>query len=204
MSDHADILFWYNTAKRLAVERRPRRDSYEASLTIEERTNLYARILAGTPLDQVQTDCPKWKNGLAVSLKVIFNISSALRKSVAIDQRLQRLLSEMEETAALVQRLRNQCSTGQNRDRLDAVIGLMGDAAVQMAAGGQVDKTLIGVAGLLLKRQDQVDNKAKFDADLAGDLDKALAAVSEEMKDAPDALALIKAGFEKFREAKAA
>lgn len=59
-------------------------------------------------------------------------------------------------------------------------------------------------AELALKERDLELKKHKLEFDLANDIDKIILAVTEQMRDYPEALALIKSGFTKFREQQSA
>jgi len=151
-----------------------RSDSYEASLTDEQREALY--LLLSDPklsLKQVSLAAAAWRggewDGEQPSIGTIGNIATRIRT--------EEQLLEVEATAKMLEAVHAKLAGRSDEATLDAAMELIGQEVIQKTLMKDDPKNRTAAARLMLKRADQrrFDRRMKFLEDQADKTKKVLA-----------------------------
>ena len=141
-----------------------RSDSYEATLTPQQREQLYAWLLdPGLPQEEVCRRTPPWPSGKRAGRKP----SEAALSNIGRRVRLEATLDELEAAAAvrqaaMVKLLQEAAPDGIHEDTVNLIMQLVGQEVIQKTLSRMDPGSRTAAAGLMLKRSDQGLDRAKF------------------------------------------
>jgi hypothetical protein len=148
---------------------KPRPDSYEATLSQEQREDLHALLSQpDLSLAAVRLLCPKWsrgpRDGSLPSIRALSEIGARLRR--------ERMLLDVDATAKLMEAVRSQVklrrkelASGESiEETLDLVCDVVGQEVLQKTVEGADPKNRTAALRALLKRADQkiLDRRVKL------------------------------------------
>lgn len=138
---------------------KPRSDSYEESLSEEKCEQLHALLSdSSLSLMQLRELVPVWgsgpRDGSKPSIASLSAIAARLRRDMTIDR--------VEDAARMMEQVHVKLSGKAPQEILDTVIQLIGQEVIQKTLEGEDPKNRTAAARLLLKREDQKLDHARF------------------------------------------
>ncbi len=130
-------------------------DSYEASLTEEQRISFRALLLSGVTLAEAHEKILPWQSGPDQGKKPSLSSLGRTRVRLRIREKAQ-LIEEARLTTRATRTLVRRLGKGSNeKELMDSAVALLGEKLIDGCLGLGNAKTGTGAAWLLLRREDQ-------------------------------------------------
>jgi hypothetical protein len=144
--------------------RKPRCDSYEANLSVEEREELYAWLMEpGLSLRDAQERALPWRGGKRDGKKPSAKAVGKIGRRVRIESAMTELSAAAKVEAAAMARLLAHLPPGSlHEETVDLAMRLISQEVIARTLGGLDPGSRTAAARLMLKRSDQNLQRERF------------------------------------------
>ncbi len=177
--------FWREVVSVMTGGKKLRSDAYLQKLTEDDLESLRLALLLPGSLQEQTQRAPKWRGGArdgeAPSTKILCKVGQAIRQAL--------VLRGLERQQLIENATRKRCGQlGINSGLADAVVTIVGEEALKQHAVGVVDDFAIKAAGVLIKRNDQLMEREKFEEARRTNIERALEEFAQFIKGQPQLL----------------